>query len=215
MKNEEILNENIKLNQENKILLFQNEEKTSELEKINLEMQYQKTENTNLYLDQKNKAAELVIADKELHFQKSEKDKRAAELVIADEELCFQKSEKKDRAKELSIAYENLLIENEEKEKQMIALKIANKKLHKAEKFQKEYIEGLEKVIFIISHKIRHSIVQLLGLDILLSFTKNSKEELIKMRVFFKKSVTGLDICTQELTQFLDKLKQRIIGVKK
>jgi PAS domain-containing protein len=40
------------------------------------------------------RAAELVIANKELLFQNEEKEKRAAELVIANKELLFQNEEK-------------------------------------------------------------------------------------------------------------------------
>jgi PAS domain S-box-containing protein len=46
------------------------------------------------------RAAELVIADKELVFQNEEKEKRAAELIIADKELVFQKKEKEKRKTE-------------------------------------------------------------------------------------------------------------------
>ncbi|MFM9835039.1 MAG: HD-GYP domain-containing protein, partial [Methylophilaceae bacterium] len=50
------------------------------------------------------RAAELVIANKELIFQNEEKAKRAAELVIANKELIFQNEEKAKRAAELVIA---------------------------------------------------------------------------------------------------------------
>ena len=36
------------------------------------------------------RAAELIIANKELAFQNEEKEKRAAELIIANKELAFQ-----------------------------------------------------------------------------------------------------------------------------
>ena len=50
------------------------------------------------------RAAELIIANKELAFQNEEKGKRAAELIIANKELAFQNEEKADRAAELIIA---------------------------------------------------------------------------------------------------------------
>jgi len=43
------------------------------------------------------RAAELIIADKELAYQNKEKGKRAAELFIADKELLFQNEEKSKR----------------------------------------------------------------------------------------------------------------------
>jgi two-component system CheB/CheR fusion protein len=46
------------------------------------------------------RAAELVIANKELALQNEEKEKRAAELVIANKELALQNEEKEKRAAE-------------------------------------------------------------------------------------------------------------------
>jgi hypothetical protein len=46
----------------------------------------------------------LIMAVKELAFQKQEAEKRAAELVIANVELLYQNQEKEKRAAELVIA---------------------------------------------------------------------------------------------------------------
>ncbi|HAH04950.1 MAG TPA: hypothetical protein DCM05_00265 [Elusimicrobia bacterium] len=54
--------------------------------------------------DLKMRAAELVIANKELAIQNTEKEKRAAALEIANKELVFQNEEKAKRAAELEIA---------------------------------------------------------------------------------------------------------------
>ncbi|PKP52582.1 MAG: hybrid sensor histidine kinase/response regulator, partial [Bacteroidetes bacterium HGW-Bacteroidetes-1] len=75
------------------------------------------------------RAAELVIANKELHLQNKMKEKRAAELVIANQELSFQNAEKEKRAAELNIANKELAFQNIEKEKRAAELIIANKKL--------------------------------------------------------------------------------------
>jgi PAS domain S-box-containing protein len=75
------------------------------------------------------RAAELIIANKELVFQNEEKEKRAAELIIANKELLFQNEEKEKRANELIIANKELAIQNEEKEKRAAELVIANKEL--------------------------------------------------------------------------------------
>ncbi|MFT4993868.1 MAG: diguanylate cyclase (GGDEF)-like protein/PAS domain S-box-containing protein [Paraglaciecola sp.] len=55
-------------------------------------------------------AAKLAIANKELSFQNTEKDKRAAELAIANKELSFQNAEKDQRAAELATANKELSI---------------------------------------------------------------------------------------------------------
>jgi signal transduction histidine kinase len=54
------------------------------------------------------RAAELVIANKELAFQNQEKERRAAELIVANKELIFQNNEKGKRAAELIIAEEQI-----------------------------------------------------------------------------------------------------------
>jgi signal transduction histidine kinase len=83
---------------------------------------------------------ELVIARKEIVFQKEEKEKRAeelgiantekgkraAELGIANIELAYQDEEKGKRAAELFIANKELAFQNKEKEKRAEELRIAN-----------------------------------------------------------------------------------------
>ncbi|MDZ7836854.1 MAG: GAF domain-containing protein [Actinomycetota bacterium] len=64
--------------------------------------------------EKEKRAAELVIANKELAFQNKEKEKRAAELVIANKELAYQNKEKEKRAAELIIANKELAYQNEE-----------------------------------------------------------------------------------------------------
>jgi signal transduction histidine kinase/DNA-binding response OmpR family regulator len=71
----------------------------------------------------------LIIARKELAFQKEEKEKLAAELVIARQEVAFQKEEKGKRAAELGLANKELVFQDEEKEKRAVELGIANKEL--------------------------------------------------------------------------------------
>jgi diguanylate cyclase (GGDEF)-like protein len=58
-------------------------------------------ENISFKKEKAKRAAELVIANKELAFQTKEKAKRAAELVIANKELAFQTKEKAKRAVEI------------------------------------------------------------------------------------------------------------------
>ncbi len=75
------------------------------------------------------RAAELVVAHKELVFQKEEKGKRAAELVLANKELVFQNEEKGKRAAELVVANKELVFQNKEKGKRAAELVLANKEL--------------------------------------------------------------------------------------
>ena len=71
----------------------------------------------NLELLINQRAAELVVANKELAFQSGEKADRAAELVVANKELAFQSGEKADRASELVNANKELAFQNSEKDK--------------------------------------------------------------------------------------------------
>jgi len=98
------------------------------------------------------RAAELVIANKELAFQNEEKEKRAVELFIANKELVFQNGEKEKRAAELVIANEELVFQNEEKEKRAAELFIANKELvfqnGEKEKRAAELVIANEELVF-------------------------------------------------------------------
>ena len=98
------------------------ENRAAELMIANKELQFQNEE-------KENRASELIIANEELAFQNEEKEKRAAELIIANKELAFQNKEKENRASELVIANEELKFQNEEKEKRASELIVANKEL--------------------------------------------------------------------------------------
>lgn len=62
------------------------------------------------------RAAELIIANKELAYQNAEKEKRAAELVTANKELVTQIRENEKRAAELLIAYRELALHHQNTE---------------------------------------------------------------------------------------------------
>jgi len=85
----------------------------------------------NIVLEEEkaDRAAELVIANKELAFQNDEKADRAAELVIANRELAFQNEEKGKRAAELITANKELAFQGKEKADRAAKLIIANKEL--------------------------------------------------------------------------------------
>jgi len=87
------------------------------------------SQNIVLEEDKADRAAELVVANKELAYQNGEKADRAAELIIANKELVFQGEEKGKRAAELVIANKELAFQNEEKGKLLAELITANKEL--------------------------------------------------------------------------------------
>jgi signal transduction histidine kinase len=189
--------------------------------------------NEELYFQNEEKekrAAELIIANKELAFQNQEKEKRAAELILANIELAFQNDEKEKRAAELVIANRKLALENLEKEKreaELIAinkklafknqerdirtaeLKIANRELKKAEEFQKEYIKGLEEMMFLTSHKVRQPIANILGFSNMLDNSMQSPDELKLSVDCIKESALILESFTKELTDFICHLDRK------
>jgi len=79
--------------------------------------------------EKEKRAAELVIANKELAFQSNEKEKREEELIIANEELVYQSNEKEKRANELIISNKELVYQSDEKEKRARELVVANREL--------------------------------------------------------------------------------------
>lgn len=95
--------------------------------------------------EKEKRAAELIIANKELKFQNEQKEKRAKELVIANKELAIQSKEKEKRAAELIIANKKLASENilkekrkVEKEKRAAELIVTNRELAYQEKRSNE-----------------------------------------------------------------------------
>jgi PAS domain S-box-containing protein len=152
---------------------------------------------------------EEIKAKEELSFQNEEKDKRAAELVIANEELSYQNVEKEKRAAELIIANMELAILLGEKEKGRNKLKLAFLDLKKSEQFLKHYIEGLEVMMFMISHRLRQPIANLLGIASQLTNAINSPEELKTLVDYMKESAISLDLYTRELSTYIVDLDQK------
>ena len=124
-------------------MAFQNDEKenrAAELVIANKELAFQNDE-------KENRAAELVIANKKLAFQNDEKEKRAAELVIANKELAFQNDEKEKRAAELIIANKELAYQNKEKEMRAEELIVANRELKTARDIVRKLNDELEQKV--------------------------------------------------------------------
>ncbi|MEJ5995934.1 hypothetical protein WG904_16010 [Pedobacter sp. Du54] len=139
------------------------------------------------YADHTLIANQLRLANDNLASQYHEKEKRAEELIIANKELAFQNKEKDARATELIAIYKNL---------------------KKAETYQKEYIKGLEKMMYLISHRVRQPVCQIVGISNLLE-TPNSAEEVKKMLGYIKASASSLDVFTKDLTKLIKKLKNK------
>ncbi len=158
-------------------------------------------------------AAELIAANQELAFQYAEKEKRANELAIANKELAFQNEEKERKAAELVIANEELLFQNAEKEKRAAELLTANLDLKEAQQKHIVHIRDLEDMMFMISHKVRQPVTNIMGLSELLDLENSNPDELKKLLKLLKESGQLLEDFTNELSAFIHaKIESQIEG---
>ena len=130
-------------------------------------------------------------------------------LLIAAVNYLYQNKKKILRASELIIANKELLFQNEEKEKRAVELLVANRELSATKNYLKEYIRGLEEMIVMTSHKVRHPIANILGLADVLHQSLNSPLELKQIIIYIKESALKLDTFTKELTVYMVNLNKK------
>jgi PAS domain S-box-containing protein len=80
--------------------------------------------------------------------------------------------------------------------------------IKKAEFEKQQYIADLEQMMFITSHKVRHSITQIIGISMLID-EKQSKTESEELIGYIKVPIADLDLFTRELTMFIHDIKNR------
>lgn len=89
----------------------------------------------------------------------------------------------------------------------ILSIDITKRKQAEADTFK--YIEGLEKMLFMASHKVRQPVANILGVSNMLDLNEISHDDLQKVVRHMKNSVDTLDTFTQELTTFIHDLKPR------
>jgi signal transduction histidine kinase len=112
-------------------------------------------------------------------------------------------------SEELIIVNNKLAFQTQENERCKAELVIVREELNKAERYQKEYVKNLEKMMFMISHQVRKSIVTISGISNLLDLEMNLPEKLKELLAYIKKSAGSLDAYTKELTIFTCVLIQK------
>lgn len=80
--------------------------------------------------------------------------------------------------------------------------------LKMAEREKQQYIDDLEAMMFITSHKVRHPVAQIVSLGMLLN-EELTQEEMANIISYTKDSVASLDLFTRELTMFIHEIKNR------
>lgn len=72
-----------------------------------------------------------------------------------------------------------------------------------------EYINGLEKMLFMTSHNLRQPVAQIIGMSHLLNSKKTTREDLLQITEYMKKSVISLEYFAKELTVYVNGLHDR------
>jgi signal transduction histidine kinase len=132
-----------------------------------------------------------------------DKSKNLEELMLAHEELIFKHDELVKCAAELTTANKELVFQHSEKDKQTTKLKAANDSLKKSEEHQQEHIQGMEKIMYMISHEVRQPVVNIIGLSNVIDNDNNTPEELKKIAGLMKQSAQALDTFTRDLSKYI------------
>lgn len=114
---------------------------------------------------------------------------------------------------DLKIAQQKLIIHHKELEKCADELKEANENLDigeiEKEKRLKEVNSNLKEMMFTISHKIRKSVANILGISKLLCEDKNLEaNEMREMLNIIIQSAESLNTSTEELSKYIDLKKE-------
>ena len=87
----------------------------------------------------------------------------------------------------------------------ILSIDITKRKQAEGKTFK--YLKGLEKMLFMTSHKVRQPVANILGVSNLLDNNLTSPDELGKIVGYMKQSAMSLDTFTKELTTFIQDLK--------
>ncbi len=101
------------------------------------------------------------------------------------------------------------IVIDENGEKLIHGARIDITKLKNADLRKLVFSKGMDEMLFMISHKVRHSVAQIIGLSTLIEEETITEEEIKKIVGYMKKPVFTLEMFTQELTDLMGELKYR------
>lgn len=129
--------------------------------------------------------------------------------LMAKLEFVFQNQRKDDAEDDVHAL--NALAAAATQTKQQLKQLIGNNnnENEKREQFLKEYVHGLEAMMFMTHHKVRQPVANILGMANLIEKHANSPDELKKIADYMKQSAHDLDMFTRELTKFVSDLEQK------
>jgi len=93
--------------------------------------------------------------------------------------------------------------DDNEKIIQYLSLRTLISDRKKLEEEKVKYINSLEEMLFMVSHKVRQPVAHILGVSNLLDNKANSQDDLNKIVGYMKQSALSLDTFTTELTTFI------------
>jgi len=77
----------------------------------------------------------------------------------------------------------------------------------RAEIERKQYLEDLERMLFMASHRVRQPVANIMGLSGLLNGNGNKESDLRRIANYMKRSAIDLDTFTAEITNFITERK--------
>lgn len=83
----------------------------------------------------------------------------------------------------------------------ILSMDISERK--KAELAKINYVNSLEEMLFIVSHKVRSPVCSIIGLLNLIDHSDTKKKDMIRISNHLKSSINALDTFTKELTTFI------------
>jgi signal transduction histidine kinase len=129
--------------------------------------------------------------------------------LMAKVEFVFQNQRKDDPADDVLALNALATAATQTKQQLKQLLGNNNNENEKRERFLKEYVHGLEAMMFMTHHKVRQPVANILGMANLIEKHANSPDELKKIADYMKQSALDLDMFTRELTKFVSDLEQK------